>query len=261
MHDEAGGQPNRSRACPRGCRRFALVSLVLLLLAVQSTAIRRPIGSIYDSLEGLEAATGAATSRNWAGYIVQQAQVTAVEGSWIVPAVPLTPDERVSGTWIGIGGATGPDLIQAGTVQQSRDGHLQYILFYEVLPNLPVSLPVAVRPADDVHVAIQQFGPDRWQILTENRTTGQQSLNLVTYHSSQSSAEWIEEAPEDLTGALKQLANFGSVDFRDLSLWVANQPVDLSAGVGITMRAGDQNEVTVTPTTPTGFTASYTAGS
>src|SRR6266567_8526810 len=63
---------------------------------------------------------GENTSHNWSGYAATGGPFTGVNGTWTVPQPMLTGGPGVGATWIGIGGVTGPDLIQAGT----QDEHL-----------------------------------------------------------------------------------------------------------------------------------------
>src|SRR2546428_3477456 len=53
------------------------------------------------------------TSSNWSGYAAAGGTFTAVSGTWIVPQVTAAV-AGADATWIGIGGVSGRDLIQAG---------------------------------------------------------------------------------------------------------------------------------------------------
>src|SRR5947209_3913616 len=80
-------------------------------------------------------------SVNWAGYITPAADVTSVSGEWTVPDAGMLPP-GVASTWVGIGGYTTSDLIQAGTIQDATplagiiDGG-NYAAWYEMLPDSP----------------------------------------------------------------------------------------------------------------------------
>jgi hypothetical protein len=236
--------------------RLGLVLLSALALALSPSAARNPARVLrYDSALGLQAASASATSRNWAGYILPVAGVTDVEGTWTVPAVPVTADDRASGTWIGIGGAASDDLIQAGTAQNSVGGRTQYLLWYEMLPDPAYRLPIQVTPGDRVHVSIQETDADVWLIHAQDLSTGQLTARSVRYHSSLSSADWIEEAPSNLSGEVQTLANFGSVHFTDAAALAGGQPLDLSGAVGVSMGDGPVSLASVNPTASNSFDA------
>src|SRR5579884_3471735 len=56
------------------------------------------------------------TSLNWAGYLANSGGYTAVSSSWVVPSATGTgSSQSADATWVGIGGVSTNDLIQAGT--------------------------------------------------------------------------------------------------------------------------------------------------
>src|SRR5205823_1395812 len=114
-----------------------------------------------------------------------------------------------------IGGVNSRDLIQAGTQDvASGTGQSQFEAWIELLPAASQQVPLAVAPGDSVTVSIdeQGTGPGMWQIDFKNNTSGQTYQTMVQYTSSESSVEWIEEAPAGRGGVLP-LDNFGSVSF------------------------------------------------
>jgi hypothetical protein len=146
------------------------------------------------------------------------------------------PQPRVSGapgvgaTWVGIGGVTSHDLIQAGTQDVAAGGgQAQFQTWIETLPQASQQVPLAVEPGDSVTVAIneQGAGTGAWQISMKNNTSGQSYQTSVTYASSESSVEWIEEAPSGASGVLP-LDQFNSVSFSAGSAVQNGQPADLT---------------------------------
>jgi hypothetical protein len=115
-------------------------------------------------------------------------------------------------TWVGIGGVSNNDLIQAGTQDIIQNGTSTYIAWYELLPASSVQVPLAVHPNDAVTVSIVQQSSAQWQISFSDITTRQSYQTSVSYASSLSSAEWIEEMPSDQR-ELVSLDNFGTVSF------------------------------------------------
>jgi hypothetical protein len=155
------------------------------------------------------------TSRNWSGYSASNATYTAVSGTWTVPQVAPSGAAGVGATWVGIGGVDSRDLIQAGTQDTgSGDGDSQYQAWIEMLPADSQQIMLAVAPGDSVTVSISETGrrSGAWHIEITNNTTAAIYRTDVKYRSSESSVEWIEEAPSGQNGVLP-LDDFGTVAF------------------------------------------------
>ncbi|MCL5025136.1 MAG: hypothetical protein M1531_01370 [Chloroflexi bacterium] len=170
------------------------------------------------------------SSRNWAGYAATSGTFTGVTGTWIVPQPVGSGGAGVGATWVGIGGVTSTDLIQAGTQDVSSGNQDQFQTWIEMLPQASQQVPVAVVPGDSVTVSINEQGAGTgvWQISIKNNTNGQSYQQTVNYASSESSAEWIEEAPSSGRGGILPLDNFGSVSFSGATAIRNGQTVDLS---------------------------------
>jgi hypothetical protein len=154
---------------------------------------------------------GVRPSGNWAGYVATGGTFTAVSGRWTVPQV--TGSAGMDATWVGIGGAGSRDLIQAGTdATVQGPGQIRYTAWIELLPQFPQTVPLAVHPGDVISTSLVQQGNGDWLITIENQTTGRQYQKRVSYTSSFSSAEWIEEAPASGRRILP-LDDFGRVTF------------------------------------------------
>ncbi|MFN8474929.1 MAG: G1 family glutamic endopeptidase [Anaerolineae bacterium] len=152
-------------------------------------------------------------SHNWSGYAATTGSYTSVTGTWTVPqsdgAIPL----GTAASWVGIGGVSSRDLIQAGTMETSRgNGSVQYSAWIETLPQSSRRVALAVKPGDSVTVSITETQPNQWLIAFQNNTTGATYETNVTYSSSHSSAEWVTEAP--VAGRrITPLDNFGTITF------------------------------------------------
>jgi hypothetical protein len=192
---------------------------------------------------------GANTSHNWSGYAATGAGYTGVTGTWTVPQPRVSGAPGVGATWVGIGGVTGHDLIQAGTQDVAAGGgQAQFQTWIEMLPQASQQVPLAVEPADSVTVSINEQGAGTgvWQISMKNNTSGQTYQTSVNYTSSESSAEWIEEAPSGSSGVLP-LDQFNSVSFSAASATQNGQPVDLTqaSAQAITMLNGNNQALAV----------------
>jgi hypothetical protein len=153
-------------------------------------------------------------SANWAGYAATGTGFTSILGSWKVPIIKPSDTFGVDATWIGIGGVTSNDLIQGGTEAVVQHGTVQYLAWTEALPAASQPLTLQIHAGDSITAAVTQSSVGRWNIGITDTTTGQSSSKGFTYASSNSSAEWIEEAPSDASGILP-LDNFNSIRFTD----------------------------------------------
>ena len=135
----------------------------------------------------------------------------------------------MNATWVGIGGVQSHDLIQAGTQQQaSGDADTLYSAWLETLPQPSQPVPLVVHAGDSVTVSLAEQGQGAWQVSMTNTTTGQAWQTAVQYDSSNSSAEWIEEAPSAGRGGILPLDNFGTIDFSNAGAVSGAQNENLS---------------------------------
>jgi hypothetical protein len=173
---------------------------------------------------------GQNTSHNWSGYASSGGGYTGVTGTWTVPQPILTGAAGVGATWVGVGGVSSKDLIQAGTQDVTPGGgQAQFQTWIEMLPAASQQVPLAVVPGDSITVSINEQGTGTgiWRISMKNNTSGQTYQTTVQYASSESSAEWVEEAPSGAGGVLP-LDNFNSVSFSAASAIQNGQSVDLA---------------------------------
>ena len=161
---------------------------------------------------------------NWAGYAVlsnltsPEPIVTNVSASWTVPTVNASITNTYSATWIGIGG-TGIDndtsLIQTGTEQQVlTNGTTQYYAWYELLPaeENPINMTVSAENNITASINLSNATSNLWNITITDTTTAASYNIVVTYNSTQLSAEWIVERPT-VNSQLTTLANFVNATF------------------------------------------------
>ncbi|HLI50427.1 MAG TPA: G1 family glutamic endopeptidase, partial [Thermomicrobiaceae bacterium] len=156
-------------------------------------------------------------SANWAGYAASGSDFTSVSASWKVPTVKDTTTTGASASWVGIGGVSSTDLIQAGTEVTVEDGQATYDAWYELLPDAQQIIPLSVQAGDQISVSIHQQASGKWQIVIKDETSSQTYQTSVSYTSTLSSAEWIEEAPAVGQNLVLPLDNFGSVTFSGAS--------------------------------------------
>src|SRR5580704_493414 len=97
---------------------------------------------------------GSNTSSNWAGYVANSSDYRGVGATWSVPTATNVAPSGISAdaTWVGIGGLTSNDLIQAGTQIVTDNGSVEYEAWYETLPNAQEMVPFTVHAGDSVSV-------------------------------------------------------------------------------------------------------------
>jgi hypothetical protein len=151
-------------------------------------------------------------SVNWAGYAATGGTFTGITGTWTVPTVNSINSLSTDASWVGIGGVSSNDLIQAGTQTVVNNGNIEYQAWTEALPNPSQAINLSIKPGDSITVSIIQQSTGIWAIYFTDNTTGQSNSTTINYSSTLSSAEWIEERPE-INNILPALDNFGSVSF------------------------------------------------
>src|SRR5438552_6707680 len=197
------------------------------------------------------------SSSNWSGYAASGGTFTSVTATWTVPTV----SENSSGadaTWVGIGGLSSRDLIQAGTQAMVDGSGVVYTSWIEMLPQSSREVPLSISAGDSVTVSITQQSGNDWLIAMKNNTTGGTYNVTVQYSSSNSSAEWVQEAPSVGRG-LVSLDQFGTVPFSGASAVRDGKTMSLSAlgAKAITMING-QGQVIAQPSTLSNDGSSFT---
>jgi len=180
------------------------------------------------------------TSSNWSGYVATGGTFTSVTGTWIVPQVGATTT-GADATWVGIGGVSGTDLIQAGTQATVAGGSVSYEAWIEMLPDSSRTVSLSVAPGDSVTVTITEQTTGEWLIVMVNNTTTSSYQRTVRYSSSRTSAEWVQEAPSS-SRSIIPLDDFGVVRFTAGSAVRDGKSLGLSAlgatAVAMINRAG-----------------------
>jgi hypothetical protein len=151
-------------------------------------------------------------STNWSGVAVTGGAYTRATGSWVVPTVKVTKGNRYAADWVGIGGYSSLDLIQAGTSEEIVSGHANYYAWTEILPAPESKISLAVHPGDSMTVDVAEASVGSWTITVSNQTTAQAFTTNLSYASTNSSAEWVHEAPT-VGGAQARLASTGKATF------------------------------------------------
>lgn len=211
--------------------RFLIKIVGLLALGFSMT----PALAFAATNPALDSGNGTNTSFNWSGYVATGSNYTGVSGSWTVPSVTPSANAQADATWVGIGGVAASDLIQVGTQEISQNGAVTYEAWYELLPAVSIPVAVTVHAGDFMTASLEQVQTGEWDVSIRDNTTGQSYSTTVSYASSLSSAEWIEEMPSDQSGFIP-LDSFGSVSFTNAS----------AVDNGTTMTPAQANAVSLT---------------
>lgn len=197
---------------------------------MRHTAIRRRCGVLVLLATALAAAvptapavaaTAAAVSSNWAGYVVRGSALgyRHVYGAWVAPAVRCTPGSAsYSAFWVGLGGyqSRSSSLEQIGTEADcGSSGRAQYSVWYEAVPAGAVTVRIRVVPGDTLSASVGVSGHSVLLRMRDVTRGTSFSKRLRMSAPDLSSAEWIAETPVvcDRTCGLPALANFGTVTF------------------------------------------------
>lgn len=184
-------------------RRFAAVSLLataslaltgLAPGASAKTSATPGHGQLIPSVKNavLPTRNAEVSSLNWSGYATAPGSgITGVKSTFKVPTVSIAPP-GFAANWTGIGGYNTQDLIQAGTSEDELQG---YYAWYEILPASETPISGTVNPGDVMTVDIHNVGTNLWSVSIANNTRGWTWQRNISYVSTESSAEWIFEAP------------------------------------------------------------------
>lgn len=205
------------------------------------------LGSL--SLQPLLASAAGTTdsSLNWAGYTATTGSYTGVSGTWTIPNIADSSALSADATWVGIGGISSNDLIQAGTQAIVQNGTVQYQAWVETLPQVSQTLTLPVKSGDSITASITQQSTGVWLVVLQDNTTNQTYQQTIQYASSLSSVEWIEEMP--MSGnILLPLDTFRTVNFTNASAIVGGVRENLiqSGATAISM-LNNFNQVLASP--------------
>ena len=188
-------------------------------------------------------------STNWSGYGAAtnlsspaSGSVTAVSGSWVVPTVTGSGrGTNYSAAWVGIDGLSDSTVEQIGTEQDVSNGTAQYYAWWEMYssgngqPEQEIT-GLTIKPGDSISASVKYTGSGNFVLSIsdstkkESFTTTQNTSSVQSPTASQSSAEWIVEAPS-VGGGQSSLADFGTITFTNASATIdsVTGPIDDSS--------------------------------
>ena len=203
-----------------------------------------PIEHFHRRL-GRSSGWGTATSRSWAGYAATGGGFASVTASWIEPPIQASSSgETYAGFWVGLDGHGSSTVEQTGTAAYNQYGSVSYYAWYEMYPNLAISIPMTVSPGDEMTGTVTSGGTGSFTLTLVDDTTHETFTAVQTNGvTAPFSAEVIAEAPSSSSGTIFPLADFGSVSFtncafngRPISTFAYNQ-IDMVSAGGLTKAA------------------------
>lgn len=150
---------------------------------------------------------GMVTSTNWSGYAAANSltspktnSVSAVYGTWIVPALKSTPDNTYCSLWVGIDGYSSSTVEQIGTEHDWNNGAQQDYAWFEMYPGGSYLINGFPLTPGDVIAASVVYAGNYVFVMKLYNDTQQVVVTIPTQYTRstaarRSSAEWIVEAP------------------------------------------------------------------
>jgi hypothetical protein len=163
--------------------------------------------------------TTSAGSYNWAGYAdisSTSGTFTKVSGSWKVPKVTCTSEDRISSQWVGLDGATTTTVEQDGTAEQCFRGKAIYTTWYEMYPANTVTVGKTVASGDSITASVSRSGSSYTLKVTDSTHPANsltKTASCATSTCQDESAEWITERPAYSTTGIVPEAQFPTVTF------------------------------------------------
>jgi hypothetical protein len=166
-------------------------------------------------LAGLKNPT-AADSFNWSGYADTDSTTgsfTRVAGSWVVPKVSCTTEDRILSAWVGLDGWTSSTVEQDGTLSWCFQNVALYYTWYEMYPAGTIVVGSAAHAGDHISASVSRSGTSYTLKLTDSTTSGQNLSVTKTCAAAtcvDTSAEWIAERSDYSTTGLIPLVPYGA---------------------------------------------------
>ena len=258
-----------------------LLSFLVPLLVISSIGVISPAGyqqqTLVNSHKGggrsftcptISGADTSTCSTNWSGYADTGSGVSAVSGSWVVPAISC-PKHGTSyvAIWVGIDGYTSSTVEQTGTLGQCSNGVASYSVWYEFYPAGSVTISgVTASPGSPITASVTYSSSGFTATITNTKTAESFSTTQTVSGAARSSAEWVVERPElcsFIRCQLSTLANFGSVSLTSSSATIngVTGPINTFTDVAITMVGSSTGPILAEPsslsTDGTSFSVAY----
>ena len=183
-------------------------------------------------------ATTQATSLNWAGYAdvsSTDGTFTNVSGSWTVPKLTCTKEDRITADWVGLDGFSSATVEQDGTASQCFEGKSVYYSWYEMYPAGTIEVGTSVAAGDSISASVARSGSSYTLKLTDSTHTANSFSKTASCSTStclDTSAEWIAERPAYADTGIVPESQFSTVKFSSASETAAGKTSTISGFSG-----------------------------
>jgi hypothetical protein len=213
------------------------------------------------------------TSSIWSGYATSKGTFSSISASWTVASLSCTASNSAATQWVGIDGWGNPTVEQDGVLSTCANGTASYTPWYEMYgdPNLNGGFAINLSPsyvvsAGNVITATTSAVSGGW-VFTISDATAHWSFSTSVIPSqspapSQSTAEWINEAPvvcngqnqTDCSGS--SLADFGTIAFSNATTTpVGGAPESIAAAGAVPLEMTSATNSSVARATPSALNA------
>jgi len=178
-----------------------------------------------------------AATYNWAGYAdysSTKGKFTRVSGSWTVPGVTCTAEDRITSEWVGLDGFSDSTVEQDGTASQCFEGRAVHYSWYEMYPGNTIEVGKSVAAGDRISASVKRTGSSYTLALTDSTHTANSFSRTATCGTAtclDTSAEWIIERPSYPIGIVPE-AQFKTVPFSAASETAAGRTSTISGYSG-----------------------------
>jgi Peptidase A4 family len=158
-------------------------------------------------------------SYNWSGYADTDSTTgsfTKVSGSWVIPKVACTTEDRILSAWVGLDGFSSSTVEQDGTLSWCYRDVALYYTWYEMYPAGTIVVGNSAHAGDHITASVTRTGTSYAIKLTDSTTSGQNLSVTKTCAAStclDTSAEWIAERSEYATTGYLPLVPYGTLKF------------------------------------------------
>ena len=236
--------PARPAAVP-AARTAGHVTLTATFLARARAALAADLGRQHGTAwfvpgrrrPAAAGTTSAKRTYNWAGYAdaaTADGTFTKVSGSWTVPALTCTREDRITSDWVGLDGFASSTVEQDGTVGQCFEGKAVYYSWYEMYPAGTAEVGTTVAAGDKIMASVRRSGGSYTLVMTDSARTASsfsKKARCAVSTCLDTSAEWIAERPSYSTGIVPE-AQFASVPFSKASATAGGKTSTISGYSG-----------------------------
>jgi hypothetical protein len=149
-------------------------------------------------------------SGNWSGYADTGSGYSTVTGKWTEPTATCSSTTSLAAFWVGIDGFNSSSVEQDGTLIECSGGTAFYYTWWEMYPSNAIQVVGStLRPGDSITASVVRSGSSYTLKVTDSTHTADSFSTTHSCSCSNSSAEWIAEAPSGSSG-VEPLSHFST---------------------------------------------------